>query len=229
MRPAGLTAVCVLALCLGVLGGGGLLVGCVSTFAQPLVMKVSESFQEWVLAFQPAQLRQQMAKQRELQKGMLDELAVIQRPWKPYQIVNLLLLAVAVTGLLVGAVKGLKLRPRADKWLMTGMITGVLYSLLASYIAYGTARETQPIAAKYTNMTLQSVPAGSAPAARAASAAAMKVTAAFTMIMVFGWAVAKCTYYAIGIWYLRTPRIRQLFEGDGSERAVIDALSDTPT
>jgi hypothetical protein len=229
MRPAGLTAVCVISLILGILGGLALGGGCITTFAQPYVMKVSEAFQEWVLRMQPPQMHKQFAQQRAQQKVMMEETMAVQRPWRPYLIAGLAILTAAVVGLCVGSVKCLRLKPRAHTWLIVGMSAGILHALISSYVGYGIARDTQPIAIKYVNQMQQTIPGPGAPAARAASSAAMQISAVVTMVLVFGWALVKCGFYGIGVCYLLTPRIRRLFEGDGSERAVIDALSETPT
>jgi hypothetical protein len=57
----------------------------------------------------------------------------------------------------------------------------------------------------------------------------MQAGTAIGLAFAFGWALAKCGMYGVCIWYLLTPRVRRLLEGDGSERAIIDALSEAPT
>jgi hypothetical protein len=57
----------------------------------------------------------------------------------------------------------------------------------------------------------------------------MQLSMAIAMTFAFGWGLVKCITYAFSIWYLLTPQIRRLLEGDGSERAIIDALSETPS
>ena len=52
MRPAGLTAVCVLALAFGVMGGFALVGGIVTTFLQPVMMDVTEWMQDKIFSLQ---------------------------------------------------------------------------------------------------------------------------------------------------------------------------------
>lgn len=229
MRPAGLTAVCVISLVLGGLGSLSLLCGCVNTMFQSVMMDASLGMQDWIKNLQPPQMRQQMAKQWEHQDELMQEVAAIQANWRIISIALLLILAVAAVGLIGGAIKGLNLRPRAHHWMIIGMSAGILHGLFAAYRDTGIQRETQVLTIRHMEKTLQSMPGGPNPQSRVMTSSAMQLTGTLAAVIYYGWALVKCTTYATCIWYLLTPRIRQLFEGDGSERAVIDALSDTPT
>jgi hypothetical protein len=227
MRPAGLTAVCIISLCLGVLGTFGLLAGCFGLVAQPMIMQWSRDFQKSITQNQSSPQLQQMQEQQE---AMLEELQTIQRKWLIPSVAGLGIAAVAVIGLIVGAIKGLSMKPYAHKWLIIGMSAAIIHSLVASFVGYVTQRETQVIMVRQMNQTMQqNTPGGMPPGATALTTNAMQLGAAIGMVLIFGWMLVKCGFYTIGIWYLLTPRIRQLFEGDGSDRAVIDALSDAPT
>jgi len=228
MRPAGLTAVCVISLILGLVGGLALVVRGAAYVAQPFLMKVAADFQQSVTRQSP-----QMQEMQKHQEAMNQEIAAIQRRWLVPSIAGNLIAAVAAVGLVVGAVRGLHMKPRAHILLIAGMAAGILHGLMASSIGYATARETQPIMQRHMTLATQNVGAGLPPAARAMQTSMtnsmMQVGTALGFVFIFGWTFVKCAVYAVCIWYLQTPRIRKLFEGDGSDRAVIDALSDAPS
>ena len=225
MRPAGLTAVCVIALCLGVMGAMGVVVGIGGLVLQPAIQRWAADFQKNM----PGGQSPQAQKQFEAQQEMMKEMDVVVRKWIVPSLVGTAICVVAVIGLIVGSIKGLNLRPMAHKWMIVGMSAGILHALLAGYVGLGTQRDSQAVTQRFMDQTLQAGPAATAPGAKAIMSSTMQMTTVLAMVMVFGWGLIKCTTYAFSIWYLLTPRIRQLFESDGSERAVIDALSEKPT
>lgn len=229
MRPAGLTAVCIISYVLGFTGSLALLCGCANTLFQSAIMEASLGVQNWFDNLQPPQMQQQMAKHYEYERELMQEFAAIQANWLVISVALLLVLAVAVVGLIGGAIKGLNLSPRAHHWMIVGMSVGIVHGLFGAYRDAGIQRESQVLSLRHMERTLQATPGGANPQARAMTSSAMQVTSTLSAVLYWGWALVKCTTYAICIWYLLTPRIRQLFEGDGSERAVIDALSETPT
>jgi len=224
MRPAGLTAVCIISLCLGVLGGFSLLAGCVGLVAQPFMMDAMQNFMKGMGGAQSPQMQQQLEQQR----VVMQETLVVQQRWMPFMILAMVILAVAVVGLIVGAVKGLRLKRMAHRWMIFGMATAMVHALVAGYVGYGSQVESQAIVMRHFNQTVQTSPGMANPAAKAMANNMMQAGTGIGMVIVFGWVLLKCGYYAIAIWYLLTPPIRKLFEGDGSERAIIDALSDRP-
>jgi len=228
MRPAGLTAVCIICLIVGLFGSLGLLLSCAGYIAQPMLMKLSSDFQK-TLTPRTAQTQQE----QQLQETMMQDIAAIQRKWLIPSLAATFVAAVAMAGLIIGAIRGLHLRRMAHAWLIAGMAAAILHAFIASYIGYVTQREIQPIMAQQMTQAMQNAAPGAPPAARAMTSgmmsSAMQVSTAMGMMFIFGWTLLKCAFFAVGIWYLLTPRIRALFEGDGSDRAVIDALSDAPT
>ena len=229
MRPAGLTAVCLLSLALGVLGGFSFIGGVVTTFLQPVILDATEWMQGQIVSSQPPQMQQQFSQQLAGQKQMMRETIDVQRRWMPVMFVSLLILAATAVALIVGAIKGLGLKPRAHHWMIAGMAGGILHALVSGYVGAGVQHESQMITMRYVNQTLQATPGGTTPAARSMTTNIAQAGAAIGMVFIFGWALLKSGIYGTCIWYLLTPRIRALFEGDGSERAIIDALSPKPT
>lgn len=225
MRPAGLTAVCIIALCLGVMGAMGVVVGIGGLVLQPAIQKWSTDLQKSL----PGAQTPQGQKQAELQQQMMKELEPVTRKWLIPSLAVSGICVVAVIGLIVGSIKGLNLRPKAHKWLIVGMTAGILHTLLGGYVQVAAQRDTLPVTQRFMDQTLQSGPAATAPGAKAIMNSTMQMSMALAMVFAFGWGLVKCITYAFSIWYLLTPRIRRLFEGDGSEQAVIDALSETPT
>jgi hypothetical protein len=225
MRPAGLTAVCIIALCLGVMGGMGIVVGTVGLVLQPAIQKWATDLQKGLPGAQSAQGQ----KQAELQQNMMKELEPVTRKWLIPSIIGSTVCLVAVVCLIVGSIKGLNLRPMAHQWLIIGMSTGILHALVAGYVGHSVQRETQMVTMRYLDQTFQAGPAAKAPGAKAVVNSTMQISVVLGMVMIYGWGLVKCTFYAFSIWYLLTPQIRRLFEGDGSERALIDALSEAPT
>ncbi|MBL8849213.1 MAG: hypothetical protein JNG89_05995 [Planctomycetaceae bacterium] len=229
MRPAGLTAVCILSLVFGVLGGFSFVGGVMATFLQPVILDMTEWMQAKIVSAQPPQMQQQFNQQLAGQQQMMRETVAVQRRWMPVMLGSLLIVGAAAVALIVGAIKGLGLKPRAHHWLIAGMAAGILHALLSGYVGAGIQQESQVITMRYVNQTLQASPGGANPAARAMTTNFAQAGTAIGMAFIFGWALLKCGIYAVGIGYLLTPRIRQLFEGDGSERAIIDALSAKPS
>jgi hypothetical protein len=225
MRPPGLTAVCIIALCLGVMGAMGIVVGIGGLVLQPAIQKWSTDLQKSL----PGAQTPQGQKQAELQQNMMKELEPLTRRWLIPSLIGSAICLVAVVCLITGSIKGLNLRPMAHKWLIIGMSAGILHALVGGYVGHAVQRETQILTMRYMDQTLQSGPAAKAPGAKALMNSTMQLTMVIGMVMTFGWGLVKCIFYAFGIWYLLTPMIRRLLEGDGSERAVIDALSATPT
>jgi len=225
MRPAGLTAVCIIALCLGVLGAMGVVVGLGGLVLQPAIQRWSTDMQKNLPGGQTPQMQQQL----ERQQVMMKEMEAVMHKWIVPSLIATGICVVAVIGLIVGSVKGLNLRPMAHKWLIVGMSAGIIHTLVGGYVGLGTQRESQLVTQRFMDQTLQSGPAATAPGAKAIMNSTMQMTMVLAMVMVFGWGLLKCITYAFSIWYLLTPPIRRLFEGDGSEQAVIDALSATPT
>lgn len=229
MRPTGLTAVCLIAMALGVLGGFSLFTSIVATFLQPAILDFTEWMQAKIMSVQPAQMQQQFAQQMASQKQMMQEMIAIQRGWMLYLVAGLVVLAATATALIVGGIKGLRLRPRAHYWMIAGFSAGILHALISTFVGIAIQRESEPITMKYVNQSMQTNPAMANPAARAMMTNASQAGATIGYAFLFGWALLKCGAYATCIGYLLTPRNRRLFEGDGSERAIIDALSDKPT
>jgi hypothetical protein len=229
MRPAGLTAVCILSLAFGVLGGFSFVGGVVATFLQPVILDMTEWMQAKIISAQPAQMQKQFDQQLAGQKQMMRETMAVQQRWMPIMIGSMLVLGAAAVALIVGAIKGLGLKRQAHYWMIAGMSAGILHALMSGYVGAGIQQESQVITMRYLNQTTQSTPGGANPAARAMMTNAAQAGTAFGMVIVFGWALLKCGCYATCIGYLLTPRIRKLFESDGSERSIIDALSAKPT
>lgn len=229
MRPAGLTAVCLIALIFGVLGGFGFVGGIATTFLQPVIMDLTKWVQGKVLSVQPAQMQKQLEQTLAGQEQLMRETVALQRGWLPLLSVNLLILGGAAVALVVGAVKGLGMKPRAHYWMIAGMTAGIVHALLVGYVGVRIQRETAPITQRYVNQTLQGTPGGANPAARMMANNMAQAGAAIGFAFVFGWALVKCATYITCMGFLLTPRIRKLFEGDGSDRAVIDALSQAPS
>lgn len=227
MRPAGLTAVCIISLIVGVLGGFAVVAGCGGLMFRSTIMKLSQDFQKTVMSGAPQTPQlQQMQKQNE---AMMNELVKVQNKWIVPGVAAMFVSAAAVVGLIVGGIRGLNLKPRAHLWMIVGFSAGILHALIASYIGYATQHDTQAIMVQQMNQAMLTVPGSAPPGARAMTSSAMQAGAAIGFAFIFGWAFLKCAAYATCIGYLLTPRNRKLFEGDGSDRAVIDALSAPPS
>ena len=66
MRPAGLTAVCIIALVMGAIGAFTSIFGCIGLVAQPLVMELTQWFMELLPGSNTPQFQQQMDQQQAL-------------------------------------------------------------------------------------------------------------------------------------------------------------------
>ena len=224
MRPSGLTAVCVICLVMGALGCFPLLFGCIGLVAQPMINEVTQDFVRGMAGNSP-----QVQQQLDQQESMMQEVMAIQREWMPYSIAAMVFLAVAVVGMIVGAILGLNLKRMAHVWMITGMVAAIAHGLIGGYVGYTIQRDSQAIVMRNMNQAMQAGPAPAPPAAKAMANSAMQAGQAVGLMFMVFWLLVKCGTYGTCSWYLLTPKIRQLFEGDGSERAVIDALSEPPT
>lgn len=224
MRPAGLTAVCIIAIVMGVIGAFTNLLGVIGMVIQPYMSDFMQMFMSGMPG-QPAQVQQQLEQQRVI----MDDMAAIQQQWMPFIVAAMVVLMAAVLCMIYGGIQGLRLKPKAHWWMIGGMCAAMLHGMINGYYTYGTQRDSHPVMVRHMNQTLQAGGAPAPPAARAMTNSAMQFGTAIGLVFIILWIMVKCCLYGSCIWYLLTPKIRQLFESDGSDRAIIDALSEAPT
>jgi hypothetical protein len=199
MRPGGLTAVCVIGLCLGILGLFGATTQCLGAVLQSVIWDFAQGLQQGVPA---PQVQQQMQMQQEI-------MAVASR-WMPFTVAAFVLNAIASGLLVAGSILGLRLSPRTNRWLVPGLICAILQALLGVGLQAIVQHDTQRVMARMMPQMIQQGGAA-APQAAAAMSGAMKVSFALSVAFVGGWALLQIVFYATALWYVLRKDVRSLF------------------
>lgn len=208
MRPGGLTAICVIGLCLAVLGLFSCGTGCLGLVFQSAIQGFT------------AQMQQGVPGGQELQ----EEIAALQARWMPLSTANLVLNAVASGLLLAGSILGLKMSPRTSQIFIPGLICGILQAVAYVGLTAVMQQEMQAVMAKQMTQMMQQGPNPAAPGAAAMTSGIMKMSSAIGIAVAVAWALALIVYYGTSIWYLRRKDVRALFSPP-----PLDELAAEPT
>lgn len=213
MRPTGLSAICIISLVLGVLGASGLLMGCFGLLMQPAMMRFVEQMQQNLPPQPGVQTQDPLAIHREAM--------AIQARWRGVLIAGFVLQAAAVSGLIFGGIQGLRLKRAAHKWLIAGMLIGILHAGVSAYAGYAMQRESRALVMR----SMQTAPGGMPPppAVRGMMTQIMQLSEAVALLQTFGWAAIKCGFFGVGIWYLSQRHIRRLLEPQEPLEIVFEA------
>lgn len=219
MRPAGLTAVCVIGLVLGVLGGLGLLMSCGGLILQPFMQDAVMQFQRSLPGSNP-QVQQQLDMQAAIQRDVL----AVQARWRPWLIAGMVLQLATVVLLLAGCIRGLALKHGAHRWIVAAMLVGILQSILQTGVFWATQRETTAIMSRSMAQIMRGTPGAPMPPGMPQMMSGMMNFSATITIMAFAaWGLAKVGYYVFGACYVLTPSVRRLYAAEGTTANAVAA------
>ncbi len=207
MRPTPLTVICIIGLCLAVMGAFTILSSCGGLAMQPLMDDLMSSFQR---SMPP---NPQMQQQMDAQMAMQREMMAAQRPWI---IPGLILQLVSVTLLFIGCIRGLALKPRAHRWLLAALIVGIFQSVAQIGLTWGMQEQMMAITSRHMPNLMRPPPGTPMPPGMNQFMSAwMNFVMSISILFVALWGLAKIGYFAWSIWYVSTPGVRRLFIGDG--------------
>jgi hypothetical protein len=194
-RPGGLTAICVIAIVVGVLGILLVFMGIVGLV---VAMVMQGTLTAGGTTDEARRLAQEM-------NGQIQALAF--RFIVPNMLIYLVDAAVAIS-LVVGGVKGLKLRPEARRLLLATFCGALIFELLrAPYYLY----QQMLVSAIQHEYWPKIFEAQRGPVIFDGEAmASMMSIIGYTMIIIFLF--VKGTFYALGATYVTRPKIKQLFD-----------------
>ena len=210
MRPGGLTAVCVIGLCLAVLGLCSSAWGCLGIVFQSMFQEFATQMQQGMPGA-GAQLQMQQ------------DLMAVQARWQPYVVANVVLNGVASSLLLVGAILGLRLSSRTNFWFVPALACATLHAVLYVVLQAGMQHEMQSVMARQMAQMMQQGGAA-APGGAAVMSGTMRMMSAIGIAFAGGWALLQIVYYATALWYLLQRSVRSLFTPP-----TLEALAAEPT
>jgi hypothetical protein len=198
-RPGGLTAICVIAVILGVLGLIFTCFGMVTLMAGPAMQSaMTPSF--------PGESQEV----RELNEEMNEKTQAL---WRQYFVPNmafyLVNLAVAIC-LVVGGVKGLKVKPEGRPLLIGTFCGALIFELLRTpYLLY-VQMQAVAIQQEYLPKIMEASAQGAPVAINADAFVTLMKVVGYAMIVIF--MLVKGAFYAVGAGYMTRPGIKSLFE-----------------
>jgi hypothetical protein len=214
MRPGGLIAVCVIALCLGLLGLFGATMQCLGAVLQSAILDFAQNLQPGGMP--GPQFQQQLQLQQEIM--------AVQSRWLPFTIGLTVLNAIASLSLIVASILGFCLNPRTNQWFVPTLSCAIVHSLLYVVLTAGMQHEMQAVMAKQMAQMMQQGGTPPPPGSALMMSNAMKASSAIGIAVVGGWALLQIVFYATALWYLLQQDVRSLFMPPS-----LDELAAEPT
>lgn len=197
-RPGGLTAICVIAIVLGVMGCGSSVLKGVNAFA-------GKYFQDMVSSM-GGQPNNEMAKaQQEMNEAIWE---VNNR----YTIPTLVLAAAQFfvgIAIVVGGIRTLGLKAAGRKLLLMACCFILLYEIAQFIMMLFQTMQMMPIMEVHMSRMMEATP-GNNPSAQEFGKTMAKFSLIGGMIFQGGWLLIKFVFFGIAIWYLGRPRIVEL-------------------
>jgi hypothetical protein len=202
-RPGGLTAVCVIAIILGVLGLGSSLMTLASLAMQSSMEKAFK------MPRQPGMPDNFVQIQEEMQKKIME---VNHRYSGLLTGIGLLNLVIA-SCLLAGGIMAIKMKPNIHRFLVGVFLAAIVFEVIAAVVGIYMQLEMSSIITDFMSKMVTSLPKGAKGGDEAAAImmTAAKVGVIIGMVFSLGWALAKMIFYGVSASYLRRPNIRRLF------------------
>jgi hypothetical protein len=203
-RPGGLTAICVIAIVLGVMGF-------MSSGMKGVNLVFGKQFQKLVAGVSGTPNKEMAEAQEELNEAM----------WElsdRFLIPNILLastqfaLAIALT---FGGLKAMKLQAIGRKVLVVAFSFVVVFEIAQLGLFAMIQIQMMPLMDIHMSRVLEAAP-GNNPGSEKFAQSIAKYSLIAGFIMQGGWMLVKLVFLGIAIWYLRTQRIRFLFHGNAS-------------
>lgn len=204
-RPGGLTAICVIAIIFGSLG---LLIALFALGA----MLAGDALQNAFSPRTPAGMEDD--EMLELQEEMQQDLeAIAEQHVIPTSVILMGRFLFAI-GLLVGAVKVLKLRPGARTLLMNIFLAAIIFELVRFGVELYVQMQTMPVLERYMDRMME-IAAEDAPPGAADPQQMSQMVMTITKVVSIGGLVLflliKVIFYGIGASYLSKQKMKALF------------------
>jgi hypothetical protein len=204
-RPGGLTAVCIIAIILGVMG-------VFTAGTSGLVALFGGQIQQWQTnmgtAGGPAEMR-------DLQEEMNAKTSAIMNRFRVVNVTLALFHFLLAGALLYGGVQALKLRERGRKMLWRACAVAIVFEFVRAVPHTLMQLENMALMEDYFPRLMEA----SAPGTQGEQIAAFgKMMARFSIIMgwvfFFGWMFMKLAYYSVTLRYVAKPEIRAVYRPD---------------
>ena len=204
IRPGGLTAICVIAIVLGAMGF-------MSSGMNGLNLLFGKQLQEMVAGIGGMQNKKMMKAQEEMYDAIWE---INDRFIVPSVFLASSQFALAIA-LMFGGLKTLKLRAIGRKVLLIAVSLVVVFELVQLGLFAMIQLEMMPVMDVYMSRVLEGAPGGG-PGGQKAAQTIAKFSMIAGFIMQAGWMLVKLIFLGLAIWYLRSQRIRLLFQDKAS-------------
>jgi hypothetical protein len=214
-RPGGLTAICVIAICLGGLGLG-------SSLWAMAALTFQKQLQQTFAPPQPSgtgnpALNAQLAAQLAAQRDMNHKMQAIGDRYRTANLALALLNLFVAGGLLAGGIMALMLSPLGRTLLVTVFALAIALVIVRGTFYVFQQLEMWPVMSEFADRITPTAPKGPPGAGPPGGMMKTIMTGTFAVVLALCLALdfAKLVFYAYGVHYLRRPAIRRLFEPAG--------------
>lgn len=211
--PVWLKVVCIVSIVLGALG---LLMAAAGLLGQWKAEDWQKSTAKLMQAMQAGGVPPQF---KELQQEMMDQTMVVQRQWRPMNLAISTVHLCVAAALLAGGIQALRLKPSGRKLLLAALCLAIVFEVVrivpTSIMQWQISKIIEPYMQKL--MDAASPPGKALPAAQRKSLqmvmrASMMAGLLIGVLTAAGMAIVKLAFYITGIWLLRRPQFRAMYE-----------------
>jgi hypothetical protein len=201
-RTGGLTAICVIALVVGVLSA-------FSSFSQFLSLLVGDKLQAAIAQVQPAN-NQGM---QEIQQEMFAKTAAITRKYAVYHWISLAAQSILAGIMIVGAILTLQLKAAGRMLLLIALAGSLFFEPAKAALSAAVANEMMPITVEMMQQAAKAGPPGAKqpPGFEEMMGGMSRAIVVLQWAMLIGMTAAWCIFYLVGVWYLTKPAVKALF------------------
>lgn len=211
-RPGQLTAIAIIAIVLGLMGGCAGLWGLGGALLQGQLQSTQEKWLE--SSGMPAS-------QLESQRAMQHRIEEIQRKWMPFTATQQTLNLLASAALLAAGVLLLRMHARGPMLFVASVIGNLVVDLAGGVLGVVIQQDTQEV--MHQMMADMAAQSPGAPGAGRMFEGIVQASSWLGVCMAGGWFLLKAAYYVWGIVYLRKPEAKRLFAGETSPAAWREA------
>lgn len=205
-RPGGLTAICVIALVVGILS---VLTG-LSQFASLLF---GQKLQAAIMRVQPGNNPELQKTRQEIQV----KTEFIARKYAPYQWLSAATQSILAWMMIVGAALTLCLKTAGRKLLLIAFAASVVFEPAKAVLTGAAMRETAPVMMQSMQQAAKSSALPGSPQADDVNqmmGGLSQLIVVMQWVMLIGLMLLWCVFYLVGVWYLTKPAVKALFTPD---------------
>lgn len=205
-RPGGLTAICVIALVVGILS-------VFSGLSQFVNLLVGQKLQAAVMQVQAGNGEAAQQAQQETQAKM----AAIARKYAVYHWACATTQSILAWIMIVGAVLSLRLKSAGRKLLLIALVASLLFEPAKAVLTAAVTKQSAPVIIASMKAAAQnSAPPGSRQAEdiNQMMGGLSQLIVAMQWAMLIGMTALWCIFYLVGVWYLTKPAVKALFAPD---------------